>query len=63
MQIFKIMILQLIYLALGLISLGMEFSKHGQEKKGKHNGWVSFLTVVILWTILYYGGFWSVFFE
>ena len=53
------MLPQLIYLAIGLIGLGMECAKHGEEKKEKHNGWTTFFAQIIIWFILWWGGFWQ----
>ncbi len=53
------MIAQLIYIALTLIGLGMAFAKHGEEEKKKYNGWVSLFATIIIWTILWWGGFWD----
>ena len=55
------MIPQLIILALGMIGLGINITRHGETKKeSKYNGWAQLVAKVILWTILYYGGFWNV---
>lgn len=55
------MIAQLIYVALTLMSLGMNFAKHGEQKTGKHDGWSSFVSTAIIYAILYWGGFFDVF--
>jgi hypothetical protein len=55
------MMYQLIYLALCLIGLGMTFAKHGEPKTGKHNGWVSLISVGITFFILYKCDFFNVF--
>lgn len=57
------MISQIIILTLGMIGLGINIAKHGEEKKAsKYNVWVFLIAKLILWTILYYGGFWDVLF-
>jgi hypothetical protein len=54
------MIPQLIIIALEMIGLGIDISRHGETKKeSKHNAWVTLTAKVILWGILYYGGFWT----
>jgi hypothetical protein len=54
------MIAQLIVIALGMISLGGHISRHGEvQKERKYNGWSTLISMAILWTILYYGGFWD----
>ena len=51
---------QLIYVCLALIGLTSNISKHGQTKKDtKHNGWSSLISNTIMFTILYYGGFFN----
>ena len=53
------MLPQLIYLALGLIGLGIECARHGEEKKKKYDGWTTFFAMIIIWAILLWGGFWQ----
>jgi len=55
------MLPQIIFLALQLMSLGIAMGKHGQEKSGKENAWVSFFALLIGWSLLYWGGFFDVF--
>jgi len=50
---------QFIYIALILISLGMNFAKHGEEKKGKQNGWHSLIAALLVYFLLYKGGFFN----
>jgi hypothetical protein len=40
----------------------MTFAKHGEPKKGKENGWTSLVSAIILYFILYEGGFFNIFF-
>ena len=55
------MIPQLIIFGLGMISLGVNISRHGEIKKeSKHNGWISLMATMIMWYTLYHGGFWNV---
>ena len=54
------MIPQLIVISIGMINLGMEISKHGKQETKKYNWWASLLATLIYWTILYYGGFWTI---
>ena len=55
----KIMIPQLIIIMLGMIGLGMNVAKHGEPKDSKYNGWTHLVATLIIWTVLYYGGFWN----
>jgi len=52
------MIPQLIIIMLGMIGLGMNVAKHGEPKDSKYNGWSHLIATLIIWTVLYYGGFW-----
>lgn len=55
------MIPQLIVIALGMIGLGINITRHGEKRKQrKYNGWVHFCVLLIFWTILHCGGFWNV---
>lgn len=54
------MIPQLIYLALSFMGIGMAIKEHGEEKKGKHNAWISLISALICWCILYSGGFFDI---
>ncbi len=54
------MIPQLTILALLMIGLGINITSHGETKKeSKYNAWTFLIGEIILWTILYYGGFWN----
>lgn len=53
------MIPQLIYIALIMISLGMNISSHG-EPRGDTNAWNSLISCIIGFAILYWGGFFDV---
>lgn len=54
------MIAQFTVIALGLIGLGINIALHGKKKKKrKYNGWIHFIAMIFMWTILYYGGFWE----
>jgi hypothetical protein len=57
------MIPQIIILALALIMLMFSDYKHGQPKEGKWNFWGSLFVVTINLLILYWGGFFNVFFK
>ncbi len=50
---------QLIYIALIFMSLGLELSKHGEEKKGKHNFWTKLIVMSGICFVLYMGGFFN----
>jgi len=53
------MIPQLIYIALVLVSFGINLAEHGKPRTGKYNAWISFFSLIIAMTILYYGGFFN----
>lgn len=55
------MIPQLIYLVLTLIGFGIALSKHGEPRED-HNAWITIFSTVIVYWILYKGGFFDVFF-
>ena len=57
------MIYLIIYLALGLISLGMTIAKHGEPKEEKNNGWISFIALSIEWWLLYKAGLFNELFK
>ena len=50
---------QIIWLALMGIGLGMDFARHGQQKTGTHNGWVSLAVAPISAGLLWWGGFFA----
>lgn len=56
------MIPQIIYICLTMIALGKEFAKHGQPKTGNYDGWSSIIAVIVISLVLYWGGFYDVFF-
>ena len=53
------MIPQLIIIILGILGLGMEIAKHGETRKKEYNGWIHLIAMLILWIVLYFGGFWE----
>lgn len=53
------MLPQIIFLALGFIGLGIDFAKHGKPKERKHNGWITLISLIITFLILWWGGFWE----
>jgi len=57
------MIPQILIISLGMIGLGINISKHGESETGKHNVWTSITSLSMYWAILYYGGFFDVFFK
>lgn len=50
---------QIIYLAMMMLSLGVSLAEHGKPKEGRHSFWISFISLAIQITILYFGGFFS----
>ncbi len=53
------MIPQIIYLALSLIGWGYVAAKHGQPKDENYNIWTSSISSVIIFFILWWGGFFN----
>lgn len=49
----------IIYLALSGTGLLISANKHGKENTGTHNFWDTALTVVIVYPLLYLGGFFN----
>lgn len=54
------MIPQIIMLSIWMISLGVNISKHGEERNSKYNAYHFIIAKMIIFAILYYGGFWNV---
>jgi hypothetical protein len=57
------MIPQILIILIGFYGIGNNIVKHGQPKNPKlsiYHGWAKALAVLILWAILYFGGFWDV---
>ena len=54
---------QIIYLTLVFITLLLNAYLHGKEKIGKHNFFAVLITYMILLLLLYWGGFFDVFFK
>jgi hypothetical protein len=52
-------VFQIITLVLFLISLLINAHLHGTEKKEKHNFFVTLLSVILNFLILYWGGFYK----
>lgn len=50
---------QIIILVLLSVELLLKARLHGVPKEGKHNFWNAFLSISIILTILYLGGFFS----
>jgi hypothetical protein len=48
---------QLTYLAITVVGLSIYAARHGQPRKDKYNVGTSLIAVVIVLTILYFGGF------
>lgn len=54
------MIPQIIMISIWMIGLGINMSKHGQEKTVKYNAYHFIIAKMVISTILYYAGFWNV---
>lgn len=50
------MIASIIILVIYAISLGMSLAKHGEEKKGNENFWISLLSALIMIYLMYLAG-------
>ena len=50
------MIAQLIILGLMFIDIGYEFAKHGEDRKGKYNGWTTFFAMIVKLALYYWAG-------
>ena len=48
-------------IALSFTSLGVSCARHGKPKTGKENGWISFVSMVIFFTLLWMTGVFEVF--
>lgn len=57
------MIPQLTYIAITFLALGLELSRHGEEKKRKYNIWNRLIGLCITYAILALGGFFNVFID
>ena len=57
------MIPQIIYLSILFIGLLLAANLHGKPKEGEYNFWTTFLSYIIILTLLFYGGFFDVFFK
>ena len=57
------MIPQMIYLALLVVALITLGARHGKPKEGVNNGYVDFVCVVLNILLMYWGGFFDVFFK
>lgn len=53
---------QLIWVAFTAISIGMDASRHGEERPHKVNVWAVIVEMVINAALLYWGGFFNAFF-
>jgi hypothetical protein len=54
---------QIILLILVGMGLGIALVKHGEENKRKYNFWLEALSSAIMLALLYWGGFFDVFFR
>lgn len=43
-------------IALSLIGIGIALEKHGTPKTGENNFWVTLISQIIEWILLYYAG-------
>jgi hypothetical protein len=55
----KLGIPQIILIGLYMISLGIELARNGQDKTGKYNVVTTFVALVLILGLLYWGGFFS----
>jgi hypothetical protein len=57
------MIPQIVMICLVFLGLGMAMAKHGQPRTGNENFFVTLISAVISHAVLYWGGFYDVFFK
>ena len=57
------MVPQIVYLLLLALGLGITMEQHGKPKTGKHNFWVSLIAAALSFAIVWWGGFFNVFFK
>jgi len=50
---------QIIMIVLLAVGIGIDLQRHGEEKKGRHSAWTTFIGAAITAAILWWGGFWS----
>jgi hypothetical protein len=53
---------QIIYLILVSLSFGIVIQQHGEPKKGKVSAWSHLFGIILTFVLLYWGGFFDVFF-
>lgn len=53
----------LIFIAITAIDLGMAIQLHGQPKTGVHSAWATLFGTTIMFTLLYFGGFFDSLFK
>lgn len=49
--------IQMVYLAIMLLNLGIHLAKHGEPRNENYNFWMCLIASVIEYAILKYGGF------
>ena len=54
---------QIIMICLTMIGLGLSISNHGKTESKKENAYIYIISLFITYVILYYGGFFDVFFK
>ena len=57
------MIPQIILICLFAMGLGVHIAKHGEDKDSKYNFFIKGLSIIIMSSLLYCGGFFDVFFK
>ena len=50
---------QMILIALYAMSLGLSLERHGKQRTGKENFWITLLSAAIIFALLIWGGFFS----
>ena len=48
---------QITLIILYTLSLGISIERHGKNKTGRYNFWIDLIASIIVFTILYIGGF------
>ena len=54
---------QILMLVLAFIGLLINANKHGKPKTGNDNFWIHSISVILTLSILYWGGFFDIFFK
>jgi len=51
---------QMIVMGITILSLGIEIQRHGTPKDGNNNAWIHVIANILMYTLLWWGGFFRV---